>query len=118
MLHGHVSRGMFNGLWPAFDEAEVPIGSITNGVHAPTWVAPRGLRARRRARAPTLESDDAEAFWTAVDKVPGADIWATKRQLRERLVVDARSGWPLVARSAARPRPSWAGSTRRSTPTC
>ena len=38
MLHGHVSRGMFNGLWPAFDEAEVPITSITNGVHAPTWV--------------------------------------------------------------------------------
>ncbi len=30
---------MFNGLWPAFDEAEVPISSITNGVHAPTWVA-------------------------------------------------------------------------------
>ena len=38
-LHGEVSRGMFNGLWPAFDEAEVPITSITNGVHAPTWVA-------------------------------------------------------------------------------
>ncbi len=38
-LHGQVSREMFNGLWPAFDEAEVPIGSITNGVHAPTWVA-------------------------------------------------------------------------------
>ena len=30
---------MFNGLWAAFDEAEVPIGSITNGVHAPSWVA-------------------------------------------------------------------------------
>ena len=37
-LHGNVSRGMFNGLWPAFDEHEVPITSITNGVHAPTWV--------------------------------------------------------------------------------
>ncbi|MET0839618.1 MAG: alpha-glucan family phosphorylase, partial [Marmoricola sp.] len=30
LLHGEVSRGMFNGLWPAFDEAEVPITSITN----------------------------------------------------------------------------------------
>ncbi len=46
-LHGNVSRGMFNGLWPAFDEHEVPITSITNGVHAPTWVGPRGLRAGR-----------------------------------------------------------------------
>src|SRR6202043_3518064 len=38
-LHGAVSRQMFAGLWPGFDPAEVPIGSVTNGVHAPTWVA-------------------------------------------------------------------------------
>ena len=39
LLHGEVSRGMFAGLWPGFDPADVPITSITNGVHAPTWVA-------------------------------------------------------------------------------
>jgi starch phosphorylase len=39
MLHGQVSRKMFTGLWPGFDAAEVPIGSVTNGVHVPTWVA-------------------------------------------------------------------------------
>ena len=38
-LHGAVSREMFSGLWPGFEEAEVPIGSITNGVHPATWVA-------------------------------------------------------------------------------
>ena len=38
-LHGRVSRGMFNALWPGFDAEEVPITSITNGVHAPTWMA-------------------------------------------------------------------------------
>ena len=42
-LHGAVSREMFAGLWPGFDTAQVPIGSITNGVHAPTWVAPEVL---------------------------------------------------------------------------
>ena len=36
-LHGVVSRHMFGGLWPGFDDREVPIASITNGVHAPTW---------------------------------------------------------------------------------
>ncbi len=88
-LHGHVSRGMFNGLWPAFDEAEVPIGSITNGVHAPTWVGREVFElAAEQGADPTL--DDTGAFWTAVDKIPGADIWATKRALRERLVEDAR----------------------------
>jgi starch phosphorylase len=49
LLHGEVSRGMFNDLWAGFDAAEVPIGSITNGVHAPTWVSRpmRGLAERR-----------------------------------------------------------------------
>src|SRR5689334_16780472 len=88
-LHGHVSRGMFNGLWPAFDEAEVPITSITNGVHAPTWVAPEffGLAADHGADA---QGDDVDSFWNAVDKVDGPSVWRTKRLLRERLVKDAR----------------------------
>jgi starch phosphorylase len=38
-LHGHVSREMFGGLWPGFDTSEVPITSVTNGVHGPTWTA-------------------------------------------------------------------------------
>ena len=80
---------MFNGLWPAFDEAEVPIGSITNGVHAPTWVA-REVVALAAGQGADPDDDDTEAFWAAVDRVPSADIWATKRLLRERLVVDAR----------------------------
>ncbi len=39
LLHGQVSREMFTGLWPGFDTSEVPIGSVTNGVHTPTWVS-------------------------------------------------------------------------------
>ena len=38
MLHGEVSREMFQGLWADFDTSEVPITSITNGVHHLTWV--------------------------------------------------------------------------------
>ncbi|SDD71897.1 alpha-glucan family phosphorylase [Nocardioides lianchengensis] len=89
LLHGHVSRGMFNGLWPAFDEAEVPIGSITNGVHAPTWVA-REVFDLAAGQGADPDGDDTEAFWAAVDRVPGRDVWTVKRQLRERLVLDAR----------------------------
>ena len=39
-LHGEVSREMFADLWPDVPAEEVPITSITNGVHAHTWVAP------------------------------------------------------------------------------
>src|SRR3954451_19309417 len=47
LLHGKVSRGMFNDLWPGFDQEEVPIGSITNGVHAPACAAPQWVAAAR-----------------------------------------------------------------------
>ena len=90
-LHGHVSREMFHGLWPAFDEAEVPITSITNGVHAPTWVGREVFDlATRHGADGDGDGDDIESFWTAVDHAPSADIWAVKRLLRERLVHDAR----------------------------
>src|SRR2546429_7618157 len=38
-LHGHVSRRMWQSLWPGHAESEVPIGHITNGVHTPSWLA-------------------------------------------------------------------------------
>src|SRR5205085_6570743 len=62
LLHGQVSRDMFHGLWPAFDEAEVPIGSITNGVHAPTWVA-REVFELAQSRGADPDSDDTDAFF-------------------------------------------------------
>nr|WP_218877360.1 alpha-glucan family phosphorylase [Nocardioides marinisabuli] len=88
LLHGQVSRGMFQGLWPAFDEAEVPITSITNGVHAPTWVAREvfGL-----ADGADPDSDDTGAFFAAADTVDAGRMWAVKRELRLRLVQDARA---------------------------
>jgi len=107
-LHGHVSRDMFNGLWPAFDEAEVPIGSITNGVHAPTWVA-REMFELAAGHGVDKDTDDVDAFWDVVDKVPGSEVWATKRVMREKLVVDARRrlrrSWEK--RGAARAELSW-----------
>ncbi len=80
LLHGQVSRGMFAGLWPAFDAAEVPISSITNGVHAPTWMAREIIE---------LLPSAPESF-ESVDTVDGAALWRTKRLLRERLVQDVR----------------------------
>ncbi|HEY1119237.1 MAG TPA: alpha-glucan family phosphorylase, partial [Acidimicrobiales bacterium] len=59
-LHGHVSREMFNGLWPAFDEAEVPITSITNGVHAPTWVGREVLELAAEHGA-DMDADEADS---------------------------------------------------------
>ena len=68
---------MFAGLWPGFDTAEVPIGSITNGVHAPTWVAREIGRPRRlggSGRGAPIPSD----------------LWSVRRVLRARLVTETR----------------------------
>jgi starch phosphorylase len=86
-LHGHVAREMFSRLWPGFDEPEVPIGYITNGVHAPTWVAPEVFHL---AGKQLLEHPTEDSAWDDVQHVPDADIWAVRGLLRARLVSDAR----------------------------
>ncbi|HEX8496939.1 MAG TPA: alpha-glucan family phosphorylase, partial [Actinomycetales bacterium] len=86
-LHGEVSRHMFDGLWPGFDDREVPIGSITNGVHAPTWVD----RRMSELTASTLGTGvDEAADWDAVAAAPVDKVWAVRRQMREQLVLEAR----------------------------
>jgi len=86
-LHGQVSRQMFTGLWPGFDTAEVPIGSVTNGVHGPTWVAPEILRLARGGESQDLAED--EAAWERVAADP-AGIFAVRSLLRARLVAETR----------------------------
>ncbi|MFI1730052.1 glycosyltransferase family 1 protein [Streptomyces acidicola] len=94
LLHGRVSREMFSGLWPGFDPDEVPITSVTNGVHAPTWVAPevfrlgvRQIGAQRTEDAMTAGGTDR---WDAVADIPDQDIWDLRRSLREQLVTEVR----------------------------
>jgi len=87
-LHGEVSRAMFNGLWPGFDVAEVPIGSVTNGVHAPTWVAPEIMGLARGSQPADALADDAPS-WERVGADPER-IWALRRLLRARLAQEAR----------------------------
>jgi starch phosphorylase len=87
-LHGEVSRGMFQPLWPGFDTAEVPITSVTNGVHAPTWMSREVLEiAEREVGYDRLQEGEG---WEAVDKVSDEEVWAVRRALRERLVDEVR----------------------------
>ncbi|MER5472697.1 glycosyltransferase family 1 protein [Streptomyces sp. NPDC002685] len=94
LLHGQVSREMFSGLWPGFDPEEVPITSVTNGVHAPTWVAPevfrlgaRQIGAQRTEDALTVGGSDR---WDAVAEIADQEIWDLRRVLREQLVAEVR----------------------------
>ncbi|WP_318282296.1 MULTISPECIES: alpha-glucan family phosphorylase [unclassified Paenarthrobacter] len=86
-LHGVVSRQMFAGLWPGFDHSEVPIASVTNGVHVPTWVDPRIsslVRSQFGAEA------EAMGRWDLAYNVSDEDVWALRRELRVQLIEDVR----------------------------
>ncbi len=91
-LHGQVSRGMFNDLWPGFDQAEVPIGSITNGVHAPTWAAPQWIQlARELVGEDQFETLSEPDTWQRLQQVEPGHLWWIRSQLRELLVADVRA---------------------------
>ncbi|MEU2053628.1 glycosyltransferase family 1 protein [Streptomyces bungoensis] len=94
LLHGHVSREMFAGLWPGFDAEEVPITSVTNGVHAPTWVAPEVFRLGARQigaqRAEDALTVGGSERWDSVTEIPDQEIWELRRTLREQLVQEVR----------------------------
>src|SRR4051812_40729242 len=87
-LHGVVSRDMFGSLWPGFDVTEVPIASVTNGVHAPTWVAPEVMELAEREVGRELVTD--ATGWEGITKVADEVIWATRRVMRARLVEEVR----------------------------
>ncbi len=87
-LHGRVSRSMFNNLWPGFDSDEVPITSITNGVHAPTWMAREILDLAEKAAGSAAIA--AGEGWDAIDQISDAELWNLKHELRERLVGEIR----------------------------
>jgi len=93
-LHGEVSRGMFSGLWPGFDAAEVPITSVTNGVHAPTWIDPAVVRLGAGEigieRAEDAMMTGEAKRWTGLERIGNADIWELRRTLRSQLVDEAR----------------------------
>ncbi|MBX3090929.1 MAG: alpha-glucan family phosphorylase [Cryobacterium sp.] len=86
-LHGEVSRRMFGALWPGFDSNEVPITSVTNGVHAATWTD----RSVSRLAADKLGTHDTTSCDWLSDSVSDADIWNLRTELRGKLVHDARA---------------------------
>ncbi|NTY63922.1 alpha-glucan family phosphorylase [Mycolicibacterium sphagni] len=89
LLHGRVSRTMFDELWPGFDPSEVPIGSITNGVHGPTWAAPQWLQLGRELAGST-EALREPSVWQRLQQVDTGHIWWIRSQLRGLLVEDVR----------------------------
>ncbi|MDQ3305840.1 MAG: alpha-glucan family phosphorylase [Actinomycetota bacterium] len=88
-LHGAVSRSMFSPLWPDVPVDEVPIGSITNGVHAHTWVSSEMDDLLARHVLPAWNEAGPER-WDRVRRMGDEELWRVRDQGRERLVAFVR----------------------------
>lgn len=91
-LHGEVSRRIWHNIWPKLSEEEVPIGSLTNGIHLPSWVSHESMAAlfdRYLGNSWQVDSADSEV-WYRVDDIPDEELWKAHEECRERLVAVVR----------------------------
>lgn len=86
-LHGEVSRKMWQSMWPEVPEQDIPIDSITNGVHFPTWISPgmKELFDKHLGGAWVDETDKPE-IWERVASIPESELWGVREKSRERLI--------------------------------
>jgi len=96
--HGELTREMWRDLWPESETEEVPITSVTNGVHLPTWIAP-GTQAMLDAALPAdwrARQEDA-TVWEPVLQIPDQEFWSVhlqaKRELMQSLRQRTRNRW-------------------------
>ncbi len=104
-LHGHVSRRMWQGLWPELPQDEIPIQAITNGVHTKTWISEDMASLLDRYLGPRWGAGaEARGVWKQVHEIPDEELWRTHERRRERLVAFARRRLraQLESRGAAR----------------
>jgi starch phosphorylase len=86
-LHGEVSKGLWQDVWAGVPLPEVPITSITNGIHTKTWTAPEFHRLYEKY----LGADWADhltdvEYWRRVIDIPDEVLWETHQLLKHRLI--------------------------------
>jgi starch phosphorylase len=86
-LHGEVSKGLWQDVWAGVPLQEVPITSITNGIHTKTWTAPEFHRLYEKY----LGADWADhltdvEYWRRVIDIPDEVLWETHQLLKRRLI--------------------------------
>ncbi|HEX4086748.1 MAG TPA: alpha-glucan family phosphorylase [Chthoniobacteraceae bacterium] len=85
-LHGEVSRGLWQDVWSGVPRDEVPITSITNGIHTKTWMAPEFSALYDKYLGEWEENLVDADFWRGVIDIPDDALWQTHQTLKHRLI--------------------------------
>jgi starch phosphorylase len=85
--HGKVARHMWQALWPDKKEEDVPIDSITNGIHIPTWTEPKMELLFNKYMGPNwIEDHDKQVIWERVNDIPDQELWQLHYWLKIKLI--------------------------------
>jgi glycogen phosphorylase len=91
VLHRKVSQEMFQELWPKLPAAEVPVTSVTNGVHTPSWVNGDLARLYDQYLQPDWrEQLEDSKVWRLVHEIPSQELWEVHRKRKRRMVAFIR----------------------------
>jgi len=86
-IHGQVARQMWRDVWKGFHELDVPIGTVTNGVHMASYLAPKMRElfdiylGRGWQRAVTNPET-----WKKVWDIPDVMMWRTRYELKQQMI--------------------------------
>jgi len=91
-LHAETSRKMWKDLWAGLPESEVPIRSITNGIHTRSWLSHEMGDLFMRYLGPRFREKPADSsVWDRMETIPPVELWRTHEVRRERLVFFVRN---------------------------
>lgn len=91
-LHGEVSKEMWNWMYPRVPRHEVPVESVTNGIHTQTWLSREMATLFDRYLDPAWRTEEWRPdVWQAIESIPDSELWRTHARRRERLVAFCRA---------------------------
>ena len=101
-LHGQVSRHIFQPLFPRWPQAEVPIGSVTNGIHVPTWDSAGADALWTKACGPDRWRGDGP-IGDDIRRVPDSELWQMRMAGRKTMIDRVRKRYACQLASEGRP---------------
>jgi starch phosphorylase len=91
-LHSQIARGIWGSIWPGLPLDEVPIKSITNGIHIKNWLSGEMNSLYERYLGPNWADEIMDKqLWNNVEQIPDEEFWQIHQRCKEQLIVFARN---------------------------
>ncbi|WP_127530255.1 alpha-glucan family phosphorylase [Paenibacillus kobensis] len=94
-LHGEVTRELFHQWMPHIPIQDIPVDSVTNGVHIGTWLADgmKNLFDRHLPSDWAVRTEEADV-WDAVQDIPAIELWKVHQHAKSEMIEEL--GLPLA----------------------